>query len=96
MIFQRSALLAALLAIGGTAFAPQRSVVRSTNLVGTSVPVVDGGIITSSRLKMALDEYDDEYDGNTNGNETRASNQLKSTWLAKCHLKACERGSFDM
>ena len=64
MIFQRSALLAALLAIGGTAFAPQRSAVRSTNLVGTSVPVpvVDGGIITSSRLKMALDEYDDEDD----------------------------------
>ena len=87
MIFQRSALLAALLAIGGTAFAPQRSVVRSTNLVGTSVPVVDGGIITSSRLKMALDEYDDEDDDeydddDDDDNEDPLSDGVESvSWL---------------
>ena len=85
MIFQRSALLAALLAIGGAAFAPQRSTVRSTNLVGTSVPVGDGGIIISSRLKMALDEYedDDEYDDDDyDDNEDPLSDGVDSvSWL---------------
>ena len=77
MLFQRSALLAALLAVGVTSFAPQRPVVRSTTpLVDTTsssslwknnnaeqnwLGFADGQRrISSSALKMALDDYDDE------------------------------------
>ena len=72
MIFQRSALLLALLAAGGTAFAPQRPVVRSTfihdgstssslwkNSAEQNALAVDGRRI-SSALNMVPDEYDDE------------------------------------